>query len=83
LIACKSFIKALLSGFQRDAGRSRASIVDGLNGLRPMLRDRCPCGSLCSNNIPEAAPEGSLSFSVSEKLARYVIGRGTPHFACR
>jgi|SRR5271165_889418 len=38
LIACKSFTKALLAGFQRDARRSRPPIVDGLNGLRPTLR---------------------------------------------
>jgi hypothetical protein len=36
LITFEPFIKALLTGLQRDARRSRPPIVYGLNGLRPI-----------------------------------------------
>jgi hypothetical protein len=56
LITFKSFVKALLTGFQRDARRSRPPIADGLNGLRLqiLIADRVPRSSASDGpKVPE------------------------------
>src|SRR5271165_3646492 len=81
LIACKSFIKALLAGFQRDTRRSRPPIVDGLNGLRPTLRVSAlhlKSSTAFRALAPTASFRGSLCFA-SLSAKKY----GTPYFSAR
>jgi hypothetical protein len=73
LIACKSFFKAPLSGFQRDARRSRPPVVDGLNGLRPTL-GVCPLHLNPRTAFRALAPAAFFHGALS---CRFVFGQKT------
>jgi hypothetical protein len=51
LIACESFMEALLSGFQRIVCRLARPRIDGLNGLRPTLRVGALLARICQKSI--------------------------------
>src|SRR6202011_4804313 len=78
LIACESFVQALLSGFERLCVAWHDSRIDGLNGLRPDAPRRCPPFK-SSTAFRALTPAGHFSLGRVASL-RLRPEYGTPYF---